>query len=333
MKNKLSILGMYFMLLVMITGCGSLPIKQGQEVKQQGAEVVNQEEPLYNTAFEKYDEDGVIALIINNPEQEVIEGLTYLETYTHHENSEKLLIIPKYNGTKIEVKKVDFQGEKPVEGETLYTKSSTEDDYGLLVETFKAEGMPEVLVSVSIGDRQTTYVVAEDGKDGIPKLMYLTDDGENKTKEEIQGQETDEEEQIIQPMVGEEVLEGYSLLDTKEIDINNDGQMEEVQVYSTAGISEEGELVMDDGNGWKLIVRKDEKLYPVFDDYIQLGTLEYKSYMAYEDDTNVFHLLISSAEGAGLTMYDCYYDEEQDVFISKKVYQTTGNIGFHGIEY
>lgn len=185
MKKKQCILGMCFILLAIMTGCRGSSIKQSNEILQEaeilrGVEVVSKEEPLYNTAFEKYAEDEVIALIINEPVQEVVEGLTGLETYTHHENSEKLLIIPKYNDSQIEVKKVVFDGEKLVEEETLYAKSYTGDDYGLLVETFRPEGIPELLVSVRIGNRRATYVIAEDGKDGIPSLMYLRVNGYNK---------------------------------------------------------------------------------------------------------------------------------------------------------
>lgn len=326
MKKKQFILGMCFILLAIMTGCRDSSIDQGKEIVQR-AEVVSKEEPLYNTAFEKYDEDEVIALILDQPGDEIVEGLTQLETYTHHKDIGRLLIIPKYNGTKIEVKKVIFDGEKIVEGETLYTKAYTGDDYGLLVETNRPEGIPELLVSVSIGSRQATYIIAENGKDGVPALGYLEANEEDQTKQEIENEVVDEQVQIIYPIEEGDSLEGYNLLDVNEIDIDDDKQMEEIEVYCTAVLDENGELVMDDGNGWKIIVRKDGQLYPVFDSFIQLGQLEYKSYMEY-GDTNVFHLLISKAQGAGLKMYDCYYDENQDAFISKEVYKTTGNIGF-----
>ena len=336
MKKKQYMLGMCFILLGMITGCGDLSIKQEKEILQ-GTEEVHKEELLYNTAFEKYTEDEVVALTINFPEEEIIEGFTGLETYTHHPNSEKVLIIPKYNGSQIEVKKVVFDGEKIVEGETLYANTYTVDDYGLLIETLRPEGIPEVLVSVRIGDRQATYVIAENGKNGTPKLIYLRADGENKTEQEIENQEienqeVDEQVQIIYPMLKEDDLQGYNLLNVDEIDIDGDEQMEEIEVYCTAALNEDGELIMDDGNRWKLVVRKNGQLYSVFDDFIQFGELEYRSYMEY-GDSNVFHLLIGKAGGAGLTMYDCYYDEKQDAFIFKEVYKTTGNIGFYGAGY
>lgn len=331
MKKKLSILGMCFVLLAIITGCKDSSIDQGKEVAQQ-IEVVSKEEPLYNTAFEKYAEDEVVALIINEPGEEVIKGLTSLETYTHYKDIEQLLVIPKYNGTKIEVKKVIFDGEKIVEGETLYIKPHTGDDYGLLIETVRPEGIPELLVSVSMGNRRATYTISENGKDGVPALMYLRVDEENQMKQEIENEEVDEEVQIIYPIEEGNSLEDYTLLNVNEVDIDNDKQMEEVEVYCTAALGENGALVMDDGNRWKLIVHKGEQLYPVFDGFIQLGKLEYKVYQEY-GDTTVFHLLISNAQGAGLKMFDCYYDENQDAFISKEVYRTTGNIGFYDITY
>ena len=52
MKKKQYMLGMCFILLGMITGCGDLSIKQEKEILQ-GTEEVHKEELLYNTAFEK----------------------------------------------------------------------------------------------------------------------------------------------------------------------------------------------------------------------------------------------------------------------------------------
>ena len=334
MKKRQFILGMCLILLAIITGCKDSSINQETGVVQQ-TEGVSKEEPFYNAAFEKYAEDEVVALIINEPEEEIVKGLTSLETYTHYKDMGQLLIIPKYNGTKIEVKKVIFDGEKLVEGEILYTKPYTGDDYGLLIETVRPEGIPELLISVSTGNKQATYIIAENGRDGVPALMYLRVDGENQTKQEIENEELDEEVQIIYPIEEGNSLEDYTLLSVNEVDIDNDKQMEAIEVYCTASLGENGELVMDDGNRWKLIVRKGEQLYPVFDSFIQLGNLEYKAYSEYraDRDTSVFHLLISNIQGAGFAMYDCYYDENQDAFISKKVYQTTGNIGFHNITY
>ncbi len=331
MKKKQFILGVCFILLASITGCRDSSIDQGKEVVQQ-EEVVSKEEPLYNTAFEEYAEDEVVALIMNKPEEEVIKGLTCLDTYTHLENIEELLVIPKYNGTKIEVKKVIFDGEKILEGETIYTKSYTEDDYGLLIETVIPEGIPQLLVSVSIEDKQATYIIAENGKDGWPAIMYLSAKEEDEAKEEITNEEVDEQVQIIYPIEEGDSLQDYTLLNEKKVDIDDDERMEEIEVYCKAPLGEDGKLVMDDGSEWKLIVRKDGQLYPVFDGFIQLGKLEYKGYDEY-GDTTIFHLLISKVQGAGLTMYDCYYDENQDAFISKEVYQTTGNIGFSDIAY
>lgn len=172
MKKIQLILGIYCILLFVMTGCRDSSIEQGKEILQ-GQDIVSKEEPLYNTAFEKYTKDEGVALIINEPEEEIVEGLTKLETYIHHENSEKLLIIPKYNGSEIEVKKVAFDGEKLVENESLYANTSTEDGYGLLIETFRPEGIPELLIRVTIGDKEVSYVIAEDGKEGVPTLIYL----------------------------------------------------------------------------------------------------------------------------------------------------------------
>ena len=100
-------------------------------------------------------------------------------------------------------------------------------------------------------------------------------------------------------------------------------------LYCTADYDEYGELMMDDGNGWALVMRKDDRIYPILEPtYIQLGQLEYKVYMEYGDEETIMHVLVSKVQGAGMEMYDCYYDSEGDYFVLENVYETTGNIGF-----
>lgn len=335
MKRIQVILGGCLILLGIVTGCSHTSYnKQEKEVVQSVEEAI-EEKAFYNTAFEQYAQDNVVALVLNDPEQELVNRLTHLETYKHSENTEQLLIIPKYNGSKIEIKKVSFDGKKIVEQETLYTKRSTQNDYGLLIQTFRPEGIPELLVRVTTGDETVAYLIAENGKDGAGVPIYLSTNEVYQSDKPLKNEQLDEIEEIIYPMEEESSLQDYTLLSINEADIDYDKQMETIEVYCSASLGEDGNLIMDDGNKWKVIVRKGNKLYPVLDSFIQLGHLEYKTYGEYreEKEEHVFHLFISKIQGAGFTMYDCYYDDTQEVFISKKAYQTVGNTEMYGITY
>lgn len=318
-KSKV-ILAIGILTLTLVTGCSNGGIRSGA-VNLKGIEQTQKEEQLYNVAFEKYAADEKLGVILSTPDDEVLASITGLERYVHYANSEKLLVLPKYNGATVEVKKLGFDGEKLVEEETLYSKQHSTDDYGLLVEAFRPEGLPELLIRVSYQEKIATYIVAENGKEGTPSLFYLKEEKE----EESLGLG-----EVIVPIEGD-VTAGYYLHHVDEVDIDQDGRSESLEVYSTATVDEAGNLLMDDGNDWKLVVRKGNKQYLIVDDFIQLGKLEYKTYEEYGDE-RVFHLLITKAQGAGLTMYDCYYDGEQDAFISQVVYETKGNIGF-GVDY
>lgn len=325
MERRLSLSIMVYMLTVLLIGC---IIKDSEpEVDHIVPSTQVAPECIYNTAFEKYSESQEVGLIVNEPSIEMLEDFTHLEAYRHSVQEERILIIPKYNGSKVMVQRVEFDGKDFVVKKILYSKEQTDNNYGLLLETIRPEGVPELMITIITPDNnKIDYLVAYNGKDGIPALEYLTLEEDSGDKEE------EIEVQIISAMAEGDYLQGYNLLDQQEVDIDHDQIMESLEVYCTADFDDKGNLLIDDGQEWTLILRKGNKIYPVLERcFIQIGQLEYKVYTEYVQE-NIFHILISRVQGAGLVMYDCYYDREQDAFISRVVYQTEGNVGI-GIQY
>lgn len=276
----------------------------------------------YNRVYEEYANQNDLGIILNEPSLEILAKFEHLETYKDVENGEKLLVIPKYKGSQVIVQRVELEGNDFVVKDTVYNKDETEEKYGLLLETARPEGIPYLNISISSGREVVNYLVSYNGKTGTPDIEYLTI---GKT-EEVKEHEQDQEKQVIQAITEGNYLDGYNLLHQDEVDIDYDEEIEILEVYSIAGYNEDGRLMLDDGQEWALIIREGDQIYPIFPKtHIQLGRLEYKVYTDYDEE--IFHILISKIQGAGITMYDCYYDQESNTFISKVVYETTGNVG------
>ena len=69
--------------------------------------------------------------------------------------------------------------------------------------------------------------------------------------------------------------ENLTLLDTMDVDADNDGQDERIELFTSAKREESGKMGWDDGQRWLLLVNDEEKKFPLFDDYVQNGQLEF----------------------------------------------------------
>lgn len=62
-----------------------------------------------------------------------------------------------------------------------------------------------------------------------------------------------------------------------KLDVNGDGQEESIELYVNAGIMDDGQFAWDDGQNWLLVVKDGEKTYPLFDGYVQMGTIDFST--------------------------------------------------------
>lgn len=273
-------------------------------------------ESTYNSIFEKYDDNITeLGIVINTPDQEVINSVSQIETYKQMDTKDHLLIIPKYNGSKITISKVEYTGERFIAKDILYAKEGTPEGYGLLLYTIRPEGIPEVMVTITYKNKSIDYVIAEDGKNGHEGIEYL--------KLETEDINTSYLGEMITPIQDTTYLEGLNRFSSYSVDFDLDGNNEVLEVYCQGEMTEDGTYLLDDGQVWSLVIRKGKDIYPLFEkSYIQLGGLEYLVYKDY-DDYEKIHVLIQYKAGAGMMTFDCVYDEETGNFRRDMIYEAS----------
>jgi hypothetical protein len=69
--------------------------------------------------------------------------------------------------------------------------------------------------------------------------------------------------------------DGLTLLERTYDDTDSDGDKESIEVYTSAQIAPDGQMGWDTGHQWVLLVRKGEEVFPLFDDYVQHGELQF----------------------------------------------------------
>ncbi|MCG7343715.1 hypothetical protein MHZ92_06195 [Sporosarcina sp. ACRSL] len=104
-------------------------------------------------------------------------------------------------------------------------------------------------------------------------------------------EKTLEEERIaFELAINEQVNNDYSMIVAKEIenypqslykktalDLDGDGEEEVIELYVNAEKMEDGLFAWDDGQNWLLVVKDGEETYPLFDDFVQLGSIRFST--------------------------------------------------------
>ena len=147
--------------------------------------------------------------------------------------------------------------------------------------------------------------------------FYLKDLVENNMGE-------DDENGVVEEIISVDPisLDSLTLLDEYIIDFNSDGYEEIICMYVAAGRDSNGEIMWDDGQRWVLVVHGDNKDYVLYDDYVQLGSIQFNVFT--EDDE--FYINTTSIRTASLTVSQYIYNEANDLFIQTTPYSIQGNV-------
>src|SRR5690554_3598743 len=69
--------------------------------------------------------------------------------------------------------------------------------------------------------------------------------------------------------------DGLTLLERTYDDTDCDGDKESIEVFTSAQIAPDGQMGWDTGHQWVLLVRKGEEVFPLYNDYVQHGEIQF----------------------------------------------------------
>lgn len=128
------------------------------------------------------------------------------------------------------------------------------------------------------------------------------------------------EEAIVETRVGEDLK---TVLDSYEFDIDGDGTEEKIELMTSAERDSDGLMLWDDGQEWKLTVKKTETEFVLFDGRIQIGMLNHQ---IFEVDGKL-HIIYTLNATAQLEFVHFEFDADRRAFIKKNEYvNNQGNI-------
>jgi hypothetical protein len=99
---------------------------------------------------------------------------------------------------------------------------------------------------------------------------------------------------------------------------------ERVQLYVDAERDARGRLMWDDGQRWLLQVRRGDAVYPLFDDYVQLGTLRF--WTVEPNAGGAAELVLLKETGAGIQLTTYRWDAAREGFVREERYEASGNV-------
>lgn len=147
---------------------------------------------------------------------------------------------------------------------------------------------------------------------------YLKDVVENSMKQGIDEDIIEEEIRTRSPIS----LEGLTMLDEYIYDFNEDGYDEKISMYVSAQRDSRGEIMWDDGQRWVLVIHGENKDYVLYDDYVQLGSIQFNVFT----DDDGFYITTISPRTASLTVTQYKYIKSEDSFIQTIPYLIDGNV-------
>lgn len=120
-----------------------------------------------------------------------------------------------------------------------------------------------------------------------------------------------------------------TLLDHTNVDMNKDGQEESIKLYTAAGKDSKGEIAWDDGQRWLLTVIDGNTEYILFDNYVQLGDL---NYWVYTSEQNAVHITTVQNCSASFIVTDYIFDSKKKRF-ERNVLVNPSNVNMLGFSH
>lgn len=117
--------------------------------------------------------------------------------------------------------------------------------------------------------------------------------------------------------------ENLTLLERMYVDLDNNGNNESIELYTSAQRELDGLMGWDTGHRWLLLVRKDEKAFQLFDEWIQHGQLNFwvvkfnKSQKGAPDSADLESHIYVMKDSHGIELFYYYWDIQKICFIKE----------------
>ena len=114
--------------------------------------------------------------------------------------------------------------------------------------------------------------------------------------------------------------EDLTLLERMYFDVFNDGKDESIELYTSAERGPDGLMWWDTGHRWLLLVRNKDKIFPLFDDWVQHGQIEFcvvafnKSRIVSPEDADLETHIYVMKNGQSISLFDYYWDKQNHYF-------------------
>ncbi|MBU7008848.1 hypothetical protein [Phosphitispora fastidiosa] len=142
--------------------------------------------------------------------------------------------------------------------------------------------------------------------------------GQNQIESPSNSNDQQTEEDFIYAAEIKDTVDSLTLLDDSKIDIDQDGREESVELYTAAAKDPKGQIAWDDGQRWLLRVTYGDSEFILFDDYVQLGDL---NYWLYTSEQNTVHITTIQNCDADFLFSDNVFDKEKKRFERKVVFR------------
>ncbi len=115
----------------------------------------------------------------------------------------------------------------------------------------------------------------------------------------------------------------YLMLDVHRADVNGDGREESVELWVEASRDRQGRLMLDDGQRWALVVRAEERIYRLFDEFVQLAQPRFQIIEPDGGGPPIITLILD--QSAGLLVQTFRWDPVRLGFERRTPVRLTGN--------
>ena len=133
----------------------------------------------------------------------------------------------------------------------------------------------------------------------------------NENTENENNQIVDENKKEVISSSPVEDFSQLTLLESFNYDYDLDGTEEAINLYTSAQKNSDGEMMWDDGQIFKLIIHDDDKIFILFDEYVQLGKINYYVYL----ENDIFTITVISPRTASFTVTDYVFDKDTNSFL------------------